>query len=175
MGRTLRWWILVPLVMWLVACSSPDAATYASETTSATTNPADGDTPLHDLIRGKNVFSSYCMRCHGEGRYDAPQLGNAADWEPRLRQPLATLIRHAINGHGRMPPKGGFSVLSNDEVSDAVTYVVDRSRKIVLALKDRQHEQECHPLRAPEKCGPMAADDVLVLQMLWLLGAPNRH
>lgn len=175
MGTMLRWWILVPLAMLLVACNSPDAGTHAAEIGSASMDPVDGRAPMYDLTRGETVFRGNCLHCHGEGLHDAPRQGNAADWEPRLRQPLARLIRHAVHGHGRMPPKGGFSALSDDEVSDAVAYVVDRSKKIILALDREQHQQDCHPARAPGKCEPMAADDVLTLQMLWLLGAPGRH
>ena len=175
MGTTLRLWILVPLATLLVACNSPDAGNLAAETASATVDPADGRIHPYDLSRGKTVFSTYCLRCHGKGLHDAPRKGNAADWKPRLSQPLTTLIEHAVNGHGRMPPKGGFSVLSNDEVSDAVAYVVGRSKKVILALEREQHQRDCNPAVSPEKCGPMEADDVLALQMLWLLGAPSRN
>lgn len=178
MGTTLRWWIVVPLAVMLVACGSRDAGTQAAETraaSSARVAPERGSVPVYDLKRGETVFSDNCLRCHGEGLHDAPRLGSAAEWKPRLRQPLATLIDHAVHGHGRMPPKGGFSALSDNEVSDAVAYVVDRSKTIILALEREQHQQDCHPARAPEKCEAMDAEDVLTLQMLWLLGAPGRQ
>jgi cytochrome c5 len=178
MGTLLRCLIVVPLAALLVACGGQDGTSQAAETggsQSASVDPASGDAPAYDLARGEAVFSGNCLSCHGEGVYDAPRLGNAADWEARVGQPLAKLIEHAIQGHGRMPPKGGFSALSDAEVSDAVAYVVHSSKKIILALKRQQHRQDCHPVRAPEKCQGMDAEEVLTLQMLWLLGAPGKR
>jgi hypothetical protein len=132
-------------------------------------------TPTHDLQRGKAVFREHCLGCHGKGFFDAPRFGNAHDWRARLRQPQALLIKHAIEGHGRMPPKGGISTLSDTEVGDAVAYVVERSRAIILALEREQQRHKCQPREAPEECLGMDAEDVLTLQMLLLLGTPGRE
>jgi cytochrome c5 len=172
MGTLLRWRMVAPLAVLLIACSSHAAET--SGASSASADPGGADMPVYDLEQGKIVFNGKCLRCHGEALDNAPRFGNAAEWEPRLTQPLATLIEHAIAGHGRMPPKGGFYALSNAEVSDAVAYVVDRSRKIILARENEQQKRDCHPLKAPDKCRPMDAEDVFTMQMLWLLGAPGR-
>lgn len=175
MGPALRLLLILPLTTLLLACGGQDGTNQAAESGSAAVAPPAASPSLYDLQRGEMVFSDNCLRCHGEGLDEAPRLGNAADWEPRVSQPLATLIQHAIDGHGRMPPKGGFAALSDAEVSDAVAYVVHSSRKIILALRREQHQQECHPVRAPDKCEDIGAEDVLTLQMLWLLGAPGRQ
>jgi cytochrome c5 len=179
MGTSWHCLILVTLTTLLIACNNQTGTSQAAETSASDNAALDAppyeDTPVYDLQRGKTVFTDKCLHCHGEGVYDAPRLGNAADWEARVRQPLAVLITHAIQGHGRMPPKGGFMALSDTEVRDAVAYVVGSSKKIILALKRQQYQQDCHPVRAPEKCEEMDAADVLTLQMLWLLGAPGRQ
>jgi cytochrome c5 len=159
--------------MLLIASSSQAAETRGAGSASA--GPPGANAPVHDLNRGKIVFSENCLRCHAKGLYAAPRLGNALDWEPRLAQPLATLIEHAIAGHGRMPPKGGFHALSDAEVGDAVAYVVERSRTLILALENEPQQQDCHPVKAPDKCQPMDAEDIFTMQMLWLLGAPGRQ
>jgi cytochrome c5 len=140
---------------------------------AAPASEARDSAPAHDLALGETVFTRSCMECHGEGVRAAPRLGEASDWEPRLRQSLDTMIAHAIEGHGRMPPKGGFHELSNSEVAAAVAYIAAESRKIILARRQQQLASECHPLRAPEKCGTRDAEDVLTLHMLWLLGTPG--
>lgn len=178
MGPAPRLMFVVCLVSLLFGCGGQDGTSQAAEIApadQATVDPPPGGPSRYDLERGEMVFSKTCLRCHGEGVYEAPRLGSAADWEVRVRQPLSKLIEHAIKGHGRMPPKGGFSALSDTEVRDAVAYVVDNSRKIILALRREQHQQDCHPARAPDKCEDMNAEDVLTLQMLWLLGAPGRQ
>ena len=53
--------------------------------------------------------------------------------------------------------------------------ITERSRKIILAQKAEQEQQDCHPVKAPEKCKAMDAEDILTLQMLWLLGAPGKQ
>ena len=90
------------------------------------------DTRAYNLAHGRVVFMDKCMRCHKSGKKGAPVLGDAADWMERLEQPLDTLIEHAIAGHGDMPARGDQDV-SEQDVAAAVAYVVDRTRKIVVA------------------------------------------
>ena len=132
--------------------------------------PAPAPTPAYDLKLGEAVFTGTCLGCHGKGVYDAPVLGNAADWEPRVSQDLDTLIEHANKGHGRMPPKGGFFTLSNLEVASAVAYAVDKSEKIILAQKRERAAAACHPIKSPDSCTHEELEEVLTLHMLWLLG-----
>jgi cytochrome c5 len=86
----------------------------------------------YDLARGEKVYSSACLTCHGTGVVGAPKLGDKAAWEPRIAQGMETLNQHAIQGFqgqtGVMPPKGGYTALSNVEVEDAVAYMVQQSR-----------------------------------------------
>jgi hypothetical protein len=92
-------------------------------------------------------------------------------WEARLTQDLNTLMQHAVAGHGRMPPKGGFSELTDAEVAAAVAYAVNESRRVIASLKKTQNSDECHPFKSPEKCSKSELREVLTLHMLWLLGA----
>ena len=36
----------------------------------------------------------------------APKKGDAAAWEPRLKQGMDTLVQHVTNGFNAMPPRG---------------------------------------------------------------------
>ena len=87
------------------------------------------ETRAYNLAHGRVVFTENCLRCHGSGRRGAPVVGDSEDWKGRISQPLDTLIRHAIEGHGRMPPRGDRDI-SDQEVAAAVAYVVDRARAI---------------------------------------------
>jgi c(7)-type cytochrome triheme protein len=73
---------------------------------------------------GEGTVTTFCAGCHGTGVLGAPKLGNAADWEPRLKQGLDTLVDHAINGFNTMPPRGGNPALTDDQVRDAVAFMV---------------------------------------------------
>jgi cytochrome c5 len=153
-------------VILLAACTTP--------ATAATVETADRESvPDHDLASGERVFTTTCLSCHGKGEHGAPRPDSASDWEERLKQTQQTLARHAINGHGRMPPKGGFFNLSDAEVEAAVAYVVDRSQTIVTALKEKKSKTSCHPIKNPNACSDKELEDIITLHMLWLLGSPG--
>lgn len=101
-------------------------ATAAGETAAAV-----ADAGL-DLTRGKEVYDSACWLCHTPGAAGAPKFGDAGAWGPRIDKGMATLYEHAINGFmgsaGLMPPKGGRTDLSDDDVKAAVAYMVEGSR-----------------------------------------------
>jgi cytochrome c5 len=179
MDRRAHWPAFLACALLLTGCSDGPSGGYAAETGDAKVGshtPRDQHPPRsHDTALGKAIFTENCLRCHGEGVDDAPRLGDATAWEPRLRQGLDAMIAHAIEGHGRMPPKGGFHALSDTQVAAAVAYVADESKKIILARRRAQLASECHPLRAPEKCSNLDAEEVLTLHMLWLLGAPGKR
>jgi cytochrome c5 len=107
-------------------------AQVATAAPSAEAPVAERPKGQYDLARGEKVYSSTCLTCHGTGVVGAPKLGDKAAWEPRIAQGMETLSQHAIQGFqgqkGVMPPKGGYTALSNAEVEDAVAYMVEQSR-----------------------------------------------
>ncbi len=81
---------------------------------------------------GKAVYDKACQACHNMGVAGAPKVGDVAGWTDRIKQGMATLNDHAINGYqganGVMPAKGGNMSLSDDEVKNAVAYMVESSQ-----------------------------------------------
>lgn len=80
---------------------------------------------------GEDVYHKTCKMCHAKGMANAPKLGDAAAWKDRIAQGKDTLYTHALKGFrgkGMMPPKGGNSKLSDDEVKAAVDYMVEHSK-----------------------------------------------
>ena len=84
--------------------------------------------PAVTQLSGPQVYNAACIACHGAGIGGAPVYGDAAGWEPRIAQGIDTLYDHAINGYtgavGYMPPKGGRTDLSDEEVQAAVDYMI---------------------------------------------------
>lgn len=91
----------------------------------ATANAAGED-------KGKAVYDSTCVACHGAGVAGAPKFGDKAAWKDRIAKGNATLHDHAIKGFqgksGFMPPKGGNASLPDADVKAAVDYMVSKAK-----------------------------------------------
>ncbi len=77
---------------------------------------------------GEKIYKKNCKMCHASGMMGAPKLGDTAVWADRIAQGNDTLYNHAINGIGKMKPKGGKKKLSDDDVKAAVDYMVTHSK-----------------------------------------------
>jgi hypothetical protein len=118
------------------------------------------------------------LKCHETGKKDAPVIGNIDDWGPRIQQPLATLIEHAVKGHGDMPPKGDLELQDRD-VAAAVAYVVHHSRLLAVDVNElpakgagpRADASLCGPGNSGPDCAAvMVSDDAIVNVLLMVLG-----
>jgi cytochrome c5 len=128
----------------------------------------------YDLALGKSVFNSNCLNCHGNSVRDAPRVGDMHVWQPRLAQGLDVLIEHALDGHGRMPAKGGYSTLTDHEVSSAVAYVYVMGTEILAKQDNPAPHDGCDPVSNLDQCTPEELKRLFILQMLWLLGGPHQ-
>ncbi|MBQ0756785.1 MAG: c-type cytochrome [Amphritea sp.] len=81
---------------------------------------------------GRETYDNACQACHASGLAGSPKLGDKADWKVRIEQGIPVLVEHAINGFtgssGIMPPKGGRNDLADEQVNQAVTYMVESSQ-----------------------------------------------
>ncbi len=109
----------------------PEEKQQAAAPTAETVAEAAAETePVAAAITGAEVYNGACLACHGNGVGGAPVVGDVAAWESRVAQGADVLNDHAINGYqgvGYMPPKGGRLDLSDQEVIDAVAYMVAES------------------------------------------------
>lgn len=109
----------------------PVAGVYAGETgraaAMAAAEEAAGDAPdevaFDGSTDGEMIYQRVCAACHDSGAAGAPRLV-AGDWSERLQQDTETLLDHAINGIGAMPPKGGRQDLSDEQVEASVQYML---------------------------------------------------
>lgn len=82
---------------------------------------------------GKEIFGHLCTSCHTAGVAGAPKVGNASDWAPRIAEGIDTLVKHAVDGYtgpdgNTMPPKGGNPALTEEQVANAVKWMVSQSK-----------------------------------------------
>ncbi len=84
-------------------------------------------------LTGPQVYNEICQLCHAApGVGGAPVLGDTTAWAPRLEQSAELMQDHVINGYtgeaGYMPPKGGRLDLSDEEILDALDYMLEAAQ-----------------------------------------------
>jgi cytochrome c5 len=95
--------------------------------------PDVAEPPVAELLvelDGEAVYNRACTTCHGPAIAGAPRTGDPEHWHDRLEQGMDTLVEHAILGFqgatGFMPPRGGHPDLTDEQVRDAVQFMVDQ-------------------------------------------------
>ncbi len=73
---------------------------------------------------GKGTYETYCSGCHTTGAGGAPKLGDSTSWTPILKSPIDEIYHKAIKGINGMPAKGTCISCSDDEIKQAVDYMV---------------------------------------------------
>ena len=84
-----------------------------------------------DLVVGEKIYKSLCFSCHDTGVANAPKPGNKEAWAARIAKGMDALNNTAVKGDSSMPAmpaKGGNPTLSDDDVRDAVAYMVELSK-----------------------------------------------
>ncbi len=79
-----------------------------------------------DAAAGEAVFNRACKMCHGSGMMGAPKLGDAKAWSARVEQGASKLTQHAIEGFNKMPPKGNCKSCSDEDIANAVAYMLSK-------------------------------------------------
>jgi cytochrome c5 len=81
---------------------------------------------------GEKIYGQYCSLCHKSGMGGAPVVGEVSDWQGRAAAGMVALKKRAIDGYtgryGFMPPKGGFTHLTDQEIEAVVEYMMDSSQ-----------------------------------------------
>jgi cytochrome c5 len=76
---------------------------------------------------GEELYAR-CQGCHGTGAMGAPKFGSLADWAPRIERGIDDVLQVAIAGIGAMPPKGGCSDCSDNELKSVIQYMMDGTK-----------------------------------------------
>jgi cytochrome c5 len=82
------------------------------------------------LAKGRGIWMGTCRNCHLLGVSDAPAVTDYAAWKPRIEKGEQKLYQSALNGikgqdgNYRMPPRGGNVQLKDEQVRQAVDYML---------------------------------------------------
>lgn len=79
-------------------------------------------------LSGQTVYNAKCSLCHDGGAGNAPRISDPAAWRDRIAQGTSSLYRVALEGKPdtAMAARGGFAELSEQEVREAVDYMLTR-------------------------------------------------
>jgi cytochrome c5 len=140
-------WIFLVSLLFLGACTQqpapqPEAQqpeipahqeAAENEGNSAAMRGSDDDNLTDPQVAaGEEIYESNCAGCHDSGTGGAPKPGDKEAWKGLVNQGLETLAKRSIEGfegkNGLMPPKGGNAELTDNEVTNAVRYMIFKSR-----------------------------------------------
>jgi cytochrome c5 len=79
-------------------------------------------------MSGEQIYNQFCFACHATGVSEAPILGDAEGWAPRLEKGDDVLSASVINGMGLMHAKGACMTCSDDDLNAAVEFMLDGVR-----------------------------------------------
>ncbi|MDQ8192022.1 c-type cytochrome [Roseibacillus persicicus] len=122
--------VIVPLGLFiLTSCDSPkESDTVSEKSPPPPEHPWDWIPEDPALASGREIYLMECSGCHDEGEEGAPALTKKSEWDTRSEQGLAVLLDHALNGFqgpdGKMPARGGTPSLTDEEVTNAVNYML---------------------------------------------------
>ncbi|KTC66746.1 cytochrome c5 [Legionella birminghamensis] len=95
--------------------------------TASTQKAAPAEEKKLAKLPGQETFEQYCAVCHQAGVAGAPKFHDAADWKPRQSKGVDGLVASAIKGLNAMPPKGTCQSCSEQDIKDAVQYMLPPS------------------------------------------------
>jgi len=76
---------------------------------------------------GEAVYTAVCTSCHAAGVLGAPKIDDKAAWEPRVAKGLDGLMKNAVNGINNMPARGGDPSITDEELTNAITYMTGKA------------------------------------------------
>jgi cytochrome c5 len=74
-----------------------------------------------------DIVKNTCAACHQTGAANAPKIGDAAAWAPRIKAGVNALVQSVIKGKGAMPPKAGDPSLTESEIHNAVVLMANQA------------------------------------------------
>lgn len=124
--------VIILLVQLATSRPSADPGALAPEAVSKRLQPVGtvefGAPPAPAGARtGESIVKTVCASCHQAGVANAPKIGDAKDWAPRIKTGLKRLLSTAINGKGAMPARGGDASLTDTEVARAVVFMANQA------------------------------------------------
>jgi cytochrome c5 len=75
----------------------------------------------------EQIVAQVCDACHAQGLLNAPKTHDKAAWQTRLKSGggMDNLVASAAKGKGAMPPRGGATQLSDEDLKKAIEVMMN--------------------------------------------------
>jgi cytochrome c5 len=83
-----------------------------------------------DPDAGRKIFKEFCAACHAKKPLvdiDAPLIGEKKAWQKRNETGMTALLKTTLDGIGAMPARGGCFECSDDQLVEAIKYILKQS------------------------------------------------
>ena len=112
----------------ILGCCASVAAVFSLAACYGPAAPGPQDEARAEQLRPPTAvlaekYERSCMVCHNRIAANAPLTGYASAWDARLKQGMETLVRHAEQGLGSMPPRGQCADCTPDELRALVSFM----------------------------------------------------
>jgi len=133
--------IAISATVFLASCGGSEAPKTTEEATPAVKEEVVVEevvveeevavTTTADFTNGEAIYKKACFVCHDTGAGGAAKLDDNARWSITAAKGAEAVNKNAIEGftgeNGVMLPKGGNASLTDDEVKDAVAYMLNKA------------------------------------------------
>ena len=86
---------------------------------------------IGDPDAGRKIYKEFCASCHAaEPIIDAkaPLISDKKEWKKRRKKGMNALMKVTLEGKNAMPARGGCFECSDEQLRQAVQYIVNQSR-----------------------------------------------
>ncbi|MBA3536378.1 MAG: cytochrome c5 family protein [Tatlockia sp.] len=92
---------------------------------------------------GEQIVAHFCSSCHAAKpiiQLGAPKINVKSDWEPRIKQGLATLLTHTEEGLNAMPPRGGCFECNDKQLYLAILAMLPEALRALTLSEIKDHK-----------------------------------
>lgn len=86
-----------------------------------------------DPDAGRKIYKEFCAACHAPKPLvdvDAPRVGQTQVWKKLYRKGMPALLKTTSDGVATMPTRGGCFECSDEQLVEAIQYILRESRVI---------------------------------------------
>ena len=93
---------------------------------------------------GSQIVQHFCISCHAAKPMiplGAPRIAEEADWLPRVKMGIQSLLAHTEEGFNAMPPRGGCFECTDEQLVLAILAMLPENLKKAPLIDLKDHKK----------------------------------